>query len=116
RPAEPDCSHDSKTQEVKPCITHLPYSSISVTRRPVLAVALVGPPGDVHSLEAERAREYFKAGDPLPAVFRDAYVSDVNRAGRTVELKDRPVHGASRPVGRETQTHHALAAVVLDDV
>src|SRR5262250_3019779 len=80
-PHRPDCSHDSKTQEVKPCITHLPYSSISVTRRPVLAVALVGPPVDVHSLEAERAREYFKAGNPLPAVFRDAYVSDVNRAG-----------------------------------
>src|SRR5215510_14079498 len=83
----------------------LPYSSISVTRRSVLAVARVGPSGDVHSLEAERAREHFEAGNPLPAVFRDADVSDINGAGRTVELKDRPVHGASGPLGRETQTN-----------
>src|SRR5262249_21678461 len=30
-PTEPDCAHDGKTQEVKPGIIHLRYSSSSVT-------------------------------------------------------------------------------------
>src|SRR5499433_227650 len=33
-PTEPDCAHDGKTQEVKPGIIHLRYSSSSVTGPP----------------------------------------------------------------------------------
>ena len=61
-------------------------------------------------------RKHFKAGNTFPAVLRDTHMSDCDDAGRTVELKNRPVHGASRHVGCETQTQHVFYPVVLDNI